>query len=248
MEFLIFWLGTTVASYCMEFANEARMFKDAANAGYKIDVKRLSELGKQLNPNASKTMLLLLMIPILNFGYVIKRTIQYNDIRSNVLDSLNSIGALEEMTDYEKKEYEKKPTTLNAIIIPIKSEIRLSNASTIEYEDGIVTSKIVYEKDAENGEITILQTSGPVSRLCIDEQKEKINEYWKKLLQERIDKYILDNEQIFDIVDNYDFAKIENMLQELKKEELEALKEDLLNYQEDKMANAEKIKQKKLKK
>ena len=54
MEFLIFWLGTTVASYCMEFANEARMFKDAANAGYKIDVKRLSELGKQLNPNQKK--------------------------------------------------------------------------------------------------------------------------------------------------------------------------------------------------
>lgn len=45
MEFLALWLGTCVASFGMEITNELRMFKDAADAGYKIDVKRLSELG-----------------------------------------------------------------------------------------------------------------------------------------------------------------------------------------------------------
>jgi len=36
------------------------------DAGYKIDVKRLSELGKQLVPNATKISLLSKLIPIFN--------------------------------------------------------------------------------------------------------------------------------------------------------------------------------------
>lgn len=57
MEFLFLWLGTSIASFSMEIINELRLFKDVADAGYKIEVKRLSELGKQLNPNASNATL-----------------------------------------------------------------------------------------------------------------------------------------------------------------------------------------------
>lgn len=81
MEFLILWLGTSVASFGMEIANELRMTKDVADAGYKIDVKRLSELGKQLNPNATKATLLSMLIPIFNVVQVFQRTIQYNTIQ-----------------------------------------------------------------------------------------------------------------------------------------------------------------------
>ena len=55
MELLVLWLGTSITSFCMEMANELRMFKDVADAGYKIDIRRLSDLSKQLNPNASKS-------------------------------------------------------------------------------------------------------------------------------------------------------------------------------------------------
>lgn len=80
MEFLALWLGTCVASFGMEITNELRMFKDAADAGYKIDVKRLSELEMQLNPNATKETLLSMLIPIFNVMQVFQRTIQYNTI------------------------------------------------------------------------------------------------------------------------------------------------------------------------
>lgn len=78
MEFLVFWLGTSVASFCLELANEFRMFKDVADNGYKIDTKRLSELGEQLNQNGKKLHLLSMLIPIFNMMQVLQRAIQYN--------------------------------------------------------------------------------------------------------------------------------------------------------------------------
>ena len=36
MEFLVFWLGTSIVSFGMEIANELRMFKDVADVGYKV--------------------------------------------------------------------------------------------------------------------------------------------------------------------------------------------------------------------
>lgn len=121
MEFLALWLGTCVASFGMEITNELRMFKDAADAGYKIDVKRLSELGMQLNPNATKETLLSMLIPIFNVMQVFQRTIQYNNVRPMILDQLSVIDALEEMTESEKAEYLKNPTGLNALVVPLKS-------------------------------------------------------------------------------------------------------------------------------
>ena len=58
MEILFLWLSTSITSICMEMAYELRMFKDVADAGYKIDTKRISDLNKQLNPDAPKATLL----------------------------------------------------------------------------------------------------------------------------------------------------------------------------------------------
>lgn len=122
MELLLLWLSTSITSICMEIANELRMFKDVADAGYKIDIKRLSDLSKQLNPNAPKATLLSTLIPIFNIIQVFQRTIQYNNLRPTILDQLNAIDVLEEMLEIEKEEYSKNPTGLNALIIPIKTE------------------------------------------------------------------------------------------------------------------------------
>lgn len=107
MELLVLWLGTSITSFCMEMANELRMFKDVADAGYKIDIRRLSDLSKQLNPNASKATLLSMLIPIFNIMQVFQRTVQYNNARPMILDQLNVMDALEEMSEIEKQEYQK---------------------------------------------------------------------------------------------------------------------------------------------
>ena len=189
MGFLIFWLGTSIASIVMEFSNELRMFKDVADAGYKIDVKRLSELSKQLNPDASKATLLSMLIPIFNIMHVLQRTIQYNNVRGMVLDQLNVMDALEEMSEIEKQEYLKKPTGLNALLVPLKNEVKVSRALSIEYDEGNEKSKIYFEMGKNFDDIIILKVTGPASKLTIEEQKEKVNEIHKKLAEGIIRKF-----------------------------------------------------------
>jgi len=191
MEFLLFWLGTSVTSFCMEMANELRMFKDVADAGYKIDLKRMSELQKQLVPNASKITFLSMLIPIFNIMQVFKNTIQYNNIRPMILDQLCAINVLEEMSEIEKQEYLKKPTALNALIVPLKIEVRLAKASSINFKEDDVTGEIYFEWNNRKSlsDITILKSTGDISKLSIEEQKIKIIEAYKALVEEGVKKY-----------------------------------------------------------
>lgn len=179
MELLIFWLGTSIASVGMELANEFRMLKDVADAGYKIDIIRLSELGKQLNPNASKTTLLSMIIPVFNIMKVLENTIQYNNIRPMILDQLNIINVLEEMSEREKQEYLKNPTGLNALLIPLKLEKELEDAFVCNINPENENDKIYYKfGPLLIHDIIILKTTGAASRLTIEEQKKKIIDFW----------------------------------------------------------------------
>lgn len=228
----------------MEITNELRMFKDAADAGYKIDVKRLSELGMQLNPNATKETLLSMLIPIFNVMQVFQRTIQYNNVRPMILDQLSVIDALEEMTESEKAEYLKNPTGLNTLVVPLKSEIRLSKAISIKINDGNEHSEIYYEMGESLDDITILKISGSASRLTVEEQKKRVVEAWD---QAGIRKYgsteaLIDNlksNTSIDLSDSKEDRKDEETIspisQELniskQKRALESLKSELLEEQ-----------------
>lgn len=249
MEFLVLWLGTSIASFGMEFANELRMFKDVADAGYKIDVKRLSELGKQLNPDASKVTFLTMLIPVFNMMQVIKNTMQYNNARPMILDQLRILDILEEMSEIEKTEYLKKPTGLNALIVPLKLEIRLSKATSIKINDGNETSEIYYEIGKSLNDITILKVSGSASRLTLEEQKKKVVETWKLIYQEGIKKYgdaetlsnVLKSNSNIDLSDSKEDKKeaetTPKTTQDLsiseKKQALENLKNELLDVREE---------------
>lgn len=245
MEFLVLWLGTSVASFGMEIANELRMFKDVADAGYKVDVKRLSELEKQLNPNATKATFLSMLIPIFNLLRVFQKAIQYNNVRPMIIDQLRIIDALEEMSEIEKIEYLKNPTGLNALIVPLKSEIRLAQALTITINDDNEHNKIYYEIGESLDNITILKATGLASRLTIEEQKQIVIEAWKKLLEEAPEKNevietfidILKSDKCIDL-NNSKEDKEDNSpnSQKLsiseKKQALENLKSELLEEQQ----------------
>lgn len=246
MEFLVLWIGTSITSFCMEMANELRMFKDVADAGYKIDTRRLSNLSKQLNPNASKATLLSMLIPIFNIMQVFQRTVQYNNARPMILDQLNVMDALEEMSEIEKLEYQKKPTGLNALLIPLKAKIRLSKAASIKIETDTEKSEIFYEMDDSLENITILKVNGDASRLTVDEQKKKVIEAWKIIVSAGMEKYgdeesftnALRNNTNLDLSHSLDDKKEEvaKPIQKLsisdQKQALENLKNELLEEQQ----------------
>lgn len=246
MEFLVLWVSTSITSFCMEMANELRMFKDVADAGYKIDVRRLSDLNKQLNPNASKATILSMLIPIFNIMQVFQRTIQYNNVRPMMLDQLNVMDVLEEMSEIEKQEYQKKPTGLNALLIPLKVEIRLSKAASIKIDTGTEKSEIFYEIDDSLENITILKVNGAASRLTEDEQKKKVIEAWKNIVSAGMEKYgdegsfvnALRNNTNLDLSHSSDDKKevVAKPMQELsisdQKQALEKFKNELLEEQQ----------------
>lgn len=242
MDFLILWLGTTIASFYMEIVNELRMFKDAADEGYKIDTKKLDYIGKQLNPNATKITLFQLLIPIINIMSVFQRAITYNNIRPMVLDQLSAIDVLEKMTDIEKEEYQKKPTGLNALIVPIKADMRLSNAHSIKINSEIEKSEIFFELGKNFSDITILKVTGAASRLTVEQQKQKVIESLKTLAKSEIKEYN-DNENLLNNLNNSHNIELSSspktntqQVQQLNnsqftKEELENLKNVLLEEQ-----------------
>ena len=227
MEFLVFWIGTIITSFSMEIANELRMFKDAADAGYKIDIKRLSELGEQLNTNTSKNTLLSMLIPIFNIMQVLQRTIKYNNARSMILTQLSIMDCLEEMTEIEKEEYKENPTGLNAYIIPIKSAIKSVRNVTfsIEINDSNEQSVISYQCGESLDDITILKVTGDAAKLTLEEQKEKVIDFWKKYDEKMIEKLedkensinTLNNNTNPDVRDNTDIKK-EYTLEQLRQE------------------------------
>lgn len=253
MEFLVLWLGTTAASFAMELANEFKIFKDAADAGYKINIKRLSEFQKQLSPDATKITFLSMLIPLYNVMSVFQRVIQYENARPMILDQLSVTGVLEEMSDYEKKEYSKRPTGLNALIVPLKAESKLSKATKVTI-NGVFGESVVYcEIDKTSHDINILSVSGPVSRLTVEEQKEKVIETMIKILRPEVGE--LNNKEIssenikesekLDLSDGIEIEKDEETslssspkpsISE-QKQTLEKLKRELLEEQEMSQSN-----------
>lgn len=188
MNLLALWLGTTIVSFCVEASLEMRIFKDVADTGYKINLKKLSEFQKNINPNGEKNVLLQLLIPLYNVMFVFHRTIQYNNAKPMILNQLHTMDVLEEMSKVEKLEYQTKPTGLNALLAPIKAEIRLSNATQFgDKSDN--NSNIIYYEGEKPEEITILKATGEFSELTEEEQKKRITDTWKAAAENIKEKY-----------------------------------------------------------
>ena len=64
MNYFIFWIGTIIGSFGAELVNELRMFKDIADAGYKVDLKKMADFQNKLMPDANKVNLLSMLIPV----------------------------------------------------------------------------------------------------------------------------------------------------------------------------------------
>lgn len=189
MKIVVLWISTVAASFCIELTNELRMFKDVADAGYKINIDRLSDLSKKLNPDASKITLLSMLIPIFNIIQVFERITKYNNIRPMLLDQLSVIDALEEMSEIEKQEYQKRPTGLNAILVPFKLEVRIAKADSVKIENDNEKSEIFYEIGDSLDDITILKVAGDAYRLTEAEQKKKVIEAIKSSLLAETEEY-----------------------------------------------------------
>lgn len=176
MKYFIMWLLTVVVSYFMEIMSELRIFKDAADAGYKVDLQRLKDISAQINPDGDKIFTLSLLIPIFNMINVLCRTKKFDEDRGFLLDELRVIDALDEMSKVEQEEYSKKPTLFNALFIPFIVKKRLLDSELVVVMIENKPGEIYYEVGDESDDITILASYGSASKLTVDEQRRTIIE------------------------------------------------------------------------
>lgn len=186
-EFIIFWILTILTSFSMQLAFVLRVFKDLADLGYKFNLDKFRNKNNLPVDTFEKNNFITL-IPFINLISEIKKVNNYNTNRQVILEQFKTLNLLENLSDFEKGEYLKKPTSLNAFLLPIKLEIRLDKSIclTIKEEEG--TSKVYFEMGNTFDDLIILKTEGPISNLSKEEQKKKISETAKRMLTKQIDK------------------------------------------------------------
>lgn len=123
MGFVFFWVGSIVLSVGVDLYNGFRMFKDAADQGYLIDIRRYSEYQRQMMPEGTNYSALSLLIPVMNFFTVTRNITNYNDARPFILNQLSMMDCVDEMTEEEKEKYAKNPTGVRAFYQGLKREI-----------------------------------------------------------------------------------------------------------------------------
>lgn len=242
MNFLVLYLGTVGFSFCVEIAKELRMCKDVADAGYRFDSKKFTSIVKEINPNVNKETILSMLIPFYNAINAVKNDFYYNQIRHILFDQLRVMGVLEEMTEYEKKEYQKKPTGLNALLLQIKIELKMTTATKINFSD----NSVIYF-DIKEDDFIIYKAEGPVSRLSEEEQKQKIKEVCIKMGKALSNKYDNIDELAADVkaningtldlsqtsLDKSPNTENQDNSREARINELKQIKEELLQEQEE---------------
>ena len=174
MEIFAVWLGTTIASFGMEFVQKLTIFKDIADLGYKMNIQEIKKY--QNEEDQRKEQYFAFFIPFVNILQVFQKSIQYNNNKTLIFNRLRIMDAIEKMSKLEEEEYLKNPTGLTALLLPIKVEKRLRRATSIKINDYGKESEFICEFGPVKDDITILTVKGVASSLTIEEQKKKIFE------------------------------------------------------------------------
>jgi len=216
-ELLIIWIATIIISYGMQLSMALNIFKFFVDNGYKIDANKMNQITNNLPEEIQKNNLLTNLTPGYNIIKNIERYMQIVNQSHLLIDQFRVMGILEEMTVEEKEEYLKKPTTLNAILVMVKSDI--PTTCTIKFDD---ENKITYVVGENLYDIkSIKSVIGPISQLSEEEQKKKIIEKLDKIKTSESKKEEL----------NSNTQQTNNKLQKIneRKQKLENLKQEIIS-------------------
>lgn len=115
MNFLILWVLTIISSYGVVIYSSINLMKNVYDEGYKFITKNLKEYGdKTQDLPINKIFKLSMLIPFYNLFTSFKIMLNYSQYLNRVLLELKTLGIIEEMTEFEKQEYEKNPSLKTA--------------------------------------------------------------------------------------------------------------------------------------
>lgn len=192
------WFFTVCLSFYFEVKSAFKMFKDFADAGYKFNSDKLSELSNAVGPMQARTIFSL-FVPFYNMLSTVVRFQKYEQFKEVIFEQYITLGILEEMSDEEKAEYNKKSTGFNASVIAAKGNVKNVNdymTLTIKENDNdisIVKFNINEKADNLYDKLDIIEISGPISNLTKNEQLDIIVDCLRKMVLSE-DNIISENE------------------------------------------------------
>ena len=197
MNILLTWLVTSAEFLLIDTANSLRIFKTLADQGLKIDYDKFCEFYDNLNDD-SKDYLYKMFIPFYNFYKTYTDIRDYNILYPYLIKEMYALGLLENMSDFELREYQKNPSIINALRVPIVCAKRLENAYVWELQNQEYSSTIWFELSNKKGleAIDILQVKGFLAKMKPEEIKEIIETYIVEDAISKSIKSLIDSEEL----------------------------------------------------
>lgn len=193
MNIILLYLETVGISYVAERYIDNKIIKDSADHGYKINFNKLYEYDYDLLSITDDFPYFL--IPLYNLCKVYEYFNLYNQKISTTVKKLYDIGILEEMSDFEKKEYQKKPNLLRAMFLDEIVAKKLTKCFIFRINDKLEENIIYYEFTKNQQDIVILKVEGSLKeRLTPKELKEKVLKSLNEFIDDNDEEYCEDNE------------------------------------------------------
>ena len=243
MNFLILWVLTIISSYGVVIYSSINLMKNVYDEGYKFNKEILKDFSNKMQDLPfNKIFKLSMLIPFYNLFTSFKIMFDYSQYLNRVLLELKTLGIIEEMTEFEKQEYEKNPSIKTALI----SQSRLEKAMKITIKEELGES-VAYVEVNDKEEFDIIYATGPISRLSKEEQNAKVAKIFKEMKKELVDSSIQKlSSSENDIIENEQENELsnygaENNLETIRKrkEKLIKLKQELIDSERNKETTEE---------
>ena len=230
MNFLILWILTILSSYGVILYTSLSLIKNIYDNGYKFITTNLKEYGdKNQDLPINKIFKLSMIIPFYNLFTSFKTMFNYSQYPNRILLELKTLGIIEEMTEFEKQEYEKNPSLKTGLI----SQSRLENAMKITIKEELGES-VAYVEVNDDEELDIIYATGPISRLSKEEQKAKVAKIFKEMKKELVDSFIQKlSSSENDIIENEQENELSNYGTENNLETIRKSKENLIKLKQE---------------
>lgn len=243
MNFLILWVLTIISSYGVVIYSSINLMKNVYDEGYKFNKEILKDFSNKMQDLPfNKIFKLSMLIPFYNLFTSFKIMFDYSQYLNRVLLGLKTLGIIEEMTEFEKQEYEKNPSLKTALI----SQSRLEKAMKITIKEELGES-VAYVEVNDKEELDIIYATGPISRLSKEERNAKVAKIFKEMIKELVDSSIQKlSSSENDIIKNEQENELsnygaENNLETIRKrkEKLIKLKQELIDSERNKETTEE---------
>lgn len=150
-----------------------RLFKDAANAGYKLDLNRLFEIRAVLLRrnlgNLSRHF-----IPIINVISQLKINADYLRDADQIIKLLIEHEVAVPLTDKEQKKYKSLPIGINAVFISNKYTKETEKNTTVVIHAIEDKKSIIIFRNDENGKQIVVDVKGYLNTLNETELEEEL--------------------------------------------------------------------------